>query len=116
MEQSFNEYFEQKLKEKNGMTLRYSRDELEKIYREEYEYKKNAPKLEIKLEPQLVTVKLADYYLPEKWELVDGKLLFSEEELQNALKLIIYNLGAEQALRVIPKELIEKYIGEGKKE
>lgn len=113
MEQSFEEYFKQKLKDEKGRNLPYSIDELRKMYREEYEYKKNAPKLEIKMEPQQINFKLANYYLPEKWELVDGKLLFSEEELLNVLKLIVYNLGVEQALSVIPKDLIEKYLHDG---
>lgn len=39
-----------------------------------------------------------------------GTLLYSDEELQKVLKLLIYNIGVEKSLDVIPSELIEQYL------
>ncbi|WP_391558956.1 hypothetical protein [Robertmurraya sp.] len=113
MEHEFEEYFQKKLEEDREMIeeLHYTIDELRNIYRQEYEWKKNMPVLDLKLEPQPLDYDTVNYYLPEKWEMPrEGKLLYSDEELLNVLKLIIYNLGAQKALDSIPRELLEQYL------
>ncbi|RDU38916.1 hypothetical protein DRW41_05005 [Neobacillus piezotolerans] len=49
------------------------------------------------------------HYLLEKWEIAreEGKLLYSEQELQRVLKLLVFNLGIEKALNTIPREQIK---------
>jgi hypothetical protein len=68
--------------------------------------------LELKLEPQSVSHKMMKEYLPERWELVrdNGRLLYSDKEIQKALILLIYNIGVEKSLDMLPTELIEEYL------
>ncbi len=70
-----------------------------------------APELVLKMESQLLDYDTVCEYLPERWEMPrDGKLLYSDRELQEAIKLIIFNLGVESTLDIIPRELIETYL------
>jgi hypothetical protein len=68
-------------------------------------------KLKLKLEPQAITYDDMEAYLPQKWEMPrEGKMLYTDIELQRALLLIIYNLGIQKSLEVIPGELIKDYL------
>jgi hypothetical protein len=68
-------------------------------------------KLTLKLEPQAITYDDMESYLPQKWEMPrEGKMLYTDEELQRALMLIMYNLGIHRSLEVIPDELIKDYL------
>jgi len=110
---SFEKYFEQKLQEENEVlnNLSYTEEQLREIYYDEYERHMNAPELQLRMESQHVNYDMTDYYLPEKWEMPrEGKLLYDDEELQRALKLIVFNLGVQKSLDVIPRQLIEKYL------
>jgi len=62
-------YFKQRIKEIDVNSLPYSEEELRDIYRQEYEQKKKAPQLTLKLDAQSVDYDTADYFLPEKWEI-----------------------------------------------
>jgi len=95
----FEEYIKKKLEENKEMIgqLPYSSDQLREIYRQEYEYKKNPPALELNPEGQAINREQVEFYLPEKWEMPrEGKLLYDDEELLNALKLIIFNIGVKK--------------------
>jgi hypothetical protein len=74
-------------------------------------------KLNLKLEPQPVNHDIIQTFLPEKWELPrgNGRLLYSDEEIQRALMLLMFNLGIEKSLEIVPIELIEKYLSKKKK-
>lgn len=68
-------------------------------------------KLILKLEPQAITYNDMEAYLPQKWEMPrEGKMLYTDEELQRALMLIMYNLGIQKSLEVIPDALIKDYL------
>ncbi|WP_078429363.1 hypothetical protein [Alkalihalobacterium alkalinitrilicum] len=70
-----------------------------------------APELELKMESQLLNYDTVCEYLPERWEMPrNGKLLYSDRELQEAIKLLIFNLGVESTLNLIPRQLIEAYL------
>ncbi|MGO4185401.1 hypothetical protein AB4Z17_29980 [Paenibacillus sp. TAF43_2] len=112
-ELSFEEYFARKLQEeeKTIKDLPYSFDELRDIYLQEYEWKRKAPLLDIKMEPQALDYEVAQYFLPERWEMPrEGKLLYNDEELLDVLKLLFVNLGAEKGLKAVPTSLIDKYL------
>lgn len=88
---------------------------IEKMVLNEPEYlnsKEKDMELELKLESQSVSHKMMQEYLPERWELVreNGRLLYSDKEIQKALILLIYNIGAEKSLDMLPTELIEEYL------
>jgi hypothetical protein len=68
-------------------------------------------KLTLNLEPQAITYNDMEAYLPQKWEIArEGKMLYTDEELQRALMLIMYNLGIQKSLEVIPDNLIKDYL------
>jgi hypothetical protein len=70
-----------------------------------------APELELKMESQLLDYDTVCKYLPERWEMPrDGKLLYFDRELQEAMKVLIFNLGVESTLNLIPRNLIETYL------
>ncbi|MEH7252928.1 hypothetical protein V7111_12440 [Neobacillus niacini] len=109
----FEEYIKKKLEENKEMIeqLPYSSDQLREIYRQEYEYKKNPPALELNPEGQAINREQVEFYLPEKWEMPrEGKLLYDDEELLNALKLIIFNIGVKKTFDVIPQDFIKQYL------
>lgn len=109
----FEAFFQKKLEEdqENRKNLSFSTEQLRGIYQQEYQFLKKMPGLELKMEPQDLTFDVADYYLPEKWEMPrEGKLLYNDEKLLRVLKLIIYNLGVKKALDSIPRSLIEEYL------
>lgn len=113
MDAEFEKYFQQKLQDyqEEIKTLRYTKEQLHEIYRASYEYEKRAPKLELKMGSQPLEYDTVRYYLPEKWEIIRaGKLLSSDEEIQRVLRLLIYNLGIEKSLDVIPSQEIQKYL------
>ncbi|MEH7481800.1 hypothetical protein V7157_12145 [Neobacillus drentensis] len=109
----FEEYLKKKLEDNNEMIeqLPYSNYQLKEIYRQEYEFKKNPPALELKLEGQALNREQVEFYLPEKWEMPrEGKLLNDDEELLNVLKLIIFNIGVKKTLDIIPQDFIKQYL------
>lgn len=113
MDMDFEKYFQQKLKEDHEVlkNLPYTTSQLQEIYRKSYEYEKCIPKLEFKMEPQLLDYETDQYYLPEKWEVLrKGQLLSSDQELQRVLRLIVYNLGVQKTLSIIPHDLIIQYL------
>ncbi|MGD7052984.1 hypothetical protein [Sutcliffiella horikoshii] len=70
-----------------------------------------APELVLKMQPQLLHYDITSKYLPQKWEMPrGGRLLYSDRELLEALKLIIFNSGVKNTLDLIPRELIEAYL------
>lgn len=111
----FEKYFQSKMQENQNTlaNLHYSTEELREIYKQEYNFRKNMPQLDLQMEPQNLTYEVAEYYLPERWEMPHkGKLLYSDEELRNVLKLIVFNVGVKKALDAIPRTLIEQYLRE----
>lgn len=73
--------------------------------------------LELRMEPQPITYDEIARYLPEKWEMVrDGKLLYEDEEVASALRLLVFNLGVRSSLKQIPRHLIEQYLRESDNE
>ncbi|MFV8830243.1 DnaA N-terminal domain-containing protein [Alkalihalobacterium sp. APHAB7] len=83
----------------------------EEIAQDECNKQKNIHPLELKLEPQLVDYDTAQSILPEKWEMPrNGKLLYDDAEVQQVLKLLVYQLGVEKSLDTIPRHLIEQYL------
>lgn len=115
-EKDFEEYFQKKLKEDQKKIGNLPIDLLRDTYRLEYELKMKMPSLILKMEPQELDYRTVETYLPEKWEMPrNGKLLYSDEELLNVLKLIIYNLGVRASLDSIPRSLIEQYVKENEK-
>jgi hypothetical protein len=116
-EKDFEEYFQKKLKEDQEKIGNLPIELLRDTYRLEYELKINMPSLILKMEPQELDYRTVEVYLPEKWEMPrNGKLLYSDEELLNVLKLIIYNLGVRESLDSIPRSLIEQYVKENKED
>lgn len=114
-ELDFEQYFQKKLQEEQELIqgLPYTFEQIKEVYRQEYEFKKNMPKLILQMDGQLVDYDTADYYLPEKWEMPrHGKLLYSDEDLKNVLKLLVYQLGVKKSLDIIPRHLIEQYLDE----
>jgi hypothetical protein len=68
-------------------------------------------KLTLKLISQAITYDDMEAYLPQKWEMPRvGKMLYTDEELQRALMLIMYNLGIQKSLEIIPDDLIKDYL------
>ncbi len=113
MDLDFETYFRQKLVEDHEIlkNLPYTNEQLQEIYRKSYEYEKSDPVLELKLESQPLDYDTVQYYLPEKWEMPrKGKLLYSDQELQRVLKLLIFNLGIEKTLNIIPREMIKQFL------
>ena len=113
MDKDFEKYFQAILKEEHEIlkTLPYTEEQLREIYYQPYEYEKEAPELQLKMESQPLDHHTVQYYLPEKWEMPrKGKLLYSDRELQRVLKLIIFNLGIEKTLEMIPPEAITQYL------
>ena len=47
-------------------------------------------------------------YTPEKLELVQGDLLWSEQERINLLLLLLYNVGLEAFLQHLPEKTIQE--------
>ncbi|WP_316571348.1 hypothetical protein [Neobacillus sp. YIM B06451] len=118
-ELEFDEYFRQKLLNEQEIvkSLPYTEEQIREIYRQNWEWTKKAPKLELSLESQQLVYDIVQYYLPEKWEMPrTGRLLYSDEELQRVLNLIIFNLGVSKSLEIIPHKLIEEYLNKVNKQ
>lgn len=58
--------------------------------------------------PQKITYSQYERYTPEKLELLDGNLLWNEQERMNLLLLLIYNVGLESFVQHLPKESISE--------
>lgn len=83
----------------------------EEIDQDECNREKNSHPLKLKLEPQFVDYDTAQSMLPEKWGMPrNGKLLYDDAEVQQVLKLLVYQLGVEKSLDIIPRHLIEQYL------
>ncbi|REJ11524.1 MAG: hypothetical protein C6W58_18090 [Bacillaceae bacterium] len=54
--------------------------------------------------PQKITYSQYERYTPEKLELLDGNLLWNEQERMNLLLLLLYNVGLEALVQHLPKE------------
>ena len=67
---------------------------------------KTMDNIKLKLEPQAVNYQMMQA-LPQRWELVrdNGRMLYSDEELEKALILLIFNLGVEKTLDMIQPEI-----------
>jgi hypothetical protein len=74
-------------------------------------------KLKIKLEPQNITDNIYEKYTPgeNKLEIINGEFL-SKRERENLLQLLLYNMGLKEAVKFLPKDLLEKALHESKKE
>ena len=113
MDSEFEKYFQQKLQDDQEVleNLPYTKEQLKEIYRTSYEYEKGAPELELGMESQPLCYDTLRYFLPERWEMPRaGKLLYSDEEIQRVLRMLIFNLGVEKSLDVIPREKILHYL------
>ncbi|TVY06913.1 hypothetical protein [Paenibacillus cremeus] len=112
IEPTFEEYFKRMQiedRERIEYMMNFSGFTLERVemtYRWDYEREKNKPVLTLKPEPQPVTWEMRDYYLPEKFEMRDGRLLSSEKELENLMLLVVYNLGLRQTMKIIEHNVI----------
>lgn len=109
----FEEFFSKRLEDDKEKIQGspYSLEELREIYRQEYDYLNSLPLLNLKMEPQELEYDTVKAYLPEKWEMPSkGKLLYDDIQLQNVLKLLMFNFGVKQSLNIIPKSLIEQYL------
>jgi hypothetical protein len=58
--------------------------------------------------PQTITYSQYERYTPEKLELINGNLLWSEQERIELLLLLLYNVGLETFLRHLPEETISE--------
>jgi hypothetical protein len=54
--------------------------------------------------PQKITYSQYERYTPEKLELLDGNLLWNEQERMNLLLLLLCNVGLEALVQHLPKE------------
>ena len=54
-----------------------------------------------------------DGVLPEKFELIDGKLFWSERERLNMLSAMLEQVGLREAVKLAPKALWLEALGEG---
>jgi hypothetical protein len=57
---------------------------------------------------QKITYSQYERYTPEKLELVQGDLLWSEQERINLLLLLLYNVGLETFLQHLPEKTIQE--------
>jgi hypothetical protein len=48
---------------------------------------------------------------PEKFEMVDGKLLWSDEDRETLLALLLENVGADRAVRLGDPEVWRRAVG-----
>lgn len=71
--------------------------------------------LELKLEQQVVSYALYQDFTPEKIELIDGLLLGEESAAEKMLLILIFNLGVERTLQLIPNKLIQEFLIKDKK-
>ncbi|GLH64479.1 MULTISPECIES: hypothetical protein [Bacillaceae] len=55
-----------------------------------------------------ITYSQYERYTPEKLELVQGDLLWSEQERINLLLLLLYNVGLEAFLQHLPEKTIQE--------
>lgn len=112
-ELEFEKYFRQKLIDEHEIlkNLPYTEEQLREIYRQNWEWERKVPDLELSIEPQQLDYDTAQYFLPEKWEMPrQGRLLYSDEEIKQVLKLLIFHIGVRESLDVIPRKLIVQYI------
>ena len=74
------------------------------------------PPWDIRREGQLITVERLDP-LPEKLELIDGQLYWSNEDRLTMLACLLENVGIDAVLRLAPierwREALEEYESEG---
>ncbi|MEW5323798.1 hypothetical protein V2J23_17265 [Geobacillus thermoleovorans] len=54
--------------------------------------------------PQKITYSQYKRYTPEKLELLNGNLLWNEQERMNLLLMLLYNVGLEALIQHLPKE------------
>jgi hypothetical protein len=57
------------------------------------------------LGPKRINVEENHSFTPEKFELSEGYVFWSEEERRNLLLLLLVNEGLEEAVRLAPREL-----------
>jgi hypothetical protein len=59
-------------------------------------------------------------HLPDRWGLVRTggipKLLYTDVDIKRAIELIVYNIGVDETLDIIPTELIEEYLKKKEKQ
>lgn len=79
--------------------------QFEKLKRVEYVKSEKEGALIPKLEGQNVTLGVFEQYIPEKIELLDGKICEGGKDLEKLFELILYNIGIEKAIKYAPKEL-----------
>jgi hypothetical protein len=58
--------------------------------------------------PQKITYSQYERYTPERLELLNGNLLWNEQERMNLLLLLLYNVGLEALVQHLPKESISE--------
>jgi hypothetical protein len=118
-ELEFEKYFRQKLIDEHEIlkNLPYTEEQIREIYRQSWEWERKVPDLELNMEPQQLDYDTVQYFLPEKWEMPrKGRLLYSDEEIKQVLKLLIFHLGVRESLDVIPHNLIVQYIENNNKQ
>ncbi len=63
-----------------------------------------------KKEPQPINYKIYEEYTPGKLEMVRGKFLPFDNDLENMLVLCLYNMGIREFISILPQESKEELL------
>jgi len=59
-----------------------------------------------KAKPQKIPFQVFEKSIPNegKWELIDGELLFSDEEMRKVILMLISQIGLKKMIEILPQE------------
>jgi len=59
-----------------------------------------------KAEPQKIPFQVFEKSIPNegKWELIDGELLFSDEEMRKVILMLVSQIGLKKLIDILPHE------------
>ena len=59
-----------------------------------------------KAEPQKIPFQVFENSIPNegKWELIDGELLFSDEEMRKVILMLVSQIGLKKMIEIFPHE------------
>jgi len=59
-----------------------------------------------KAEPQKIPFQVFEKSIPNegKWELIDGELLFSDEEMRKVILMLVGQIGLRKLINILPNE------------
>jgi hypothetical protein len=59
-----------------------------------------------KAEPQKIPFQVFEKSIPNegKWELIDGELLFSDEEMRKVILMLVGQIGLKKLIDILPHE------------